>query len=155
MKSILSYDQMEDLDAESKYLVHKAKEATESAYAPYSKFHVGAALILDDGTLVTGSNQENASYPLSMCAERVAIFAAIASHPGKTIKKLAIVAHRKNHKELAHTPPCGACRQVLLEVEERQKSDLAIVFLGQEDKWQVSPSVSVLLPHHFDRKSLL
>ena len=83
MKGFEIFKSIDDLDTESKYLIHKAKEAAHHAYAPYSKFHVGAALLLDDGTLVTGSNQENASYPLCMCAERVALYTAVSQHAGK------------------------------------------------------------------------
>ena len=90
MKNFESFSNIEDLDNESKYLVHKAKDAAHHAYAPYSKFHVGAALILEDGTLVTGSNQENASYPLCMCAERVALYAAAATYIDKKIMKMAV-----------------------------------------------------------------
>ena len=82
MKGLLTFPQVEDLDAESKYLVHKAKDAAQHAYAPYSRFHVGAAIILEDDTLVVGSYQENASYPLSMCAERAALYSAATSYPG-------------------------------------------------------------------------
>ncbi|MEQ9414745.1 MAG: cytidine deaminase, partial [Cyclobacteriaceae bacterium] len=71
MKGLLTFEQVEDLDAESKYLIHKAKDAAHLAYAPYSKFHVGAAIILEDDTLVVGNNQENVAYPMCMCAERV------------------------------------------------------------------------------------
>jgi cytidine deaminase len=87
------FETLEDLDSESKYLVHKAKEATLLSYAPYSKFNVGSALILEDGTLVLGANQENAAYPLCMCAERVALYTAAIQHPGKRIMKMAVVAH--------------------------------------------------------------
>ena len=95
MKGIALFNNLEDLDAESKYLVHKAKEATQLAYAPYSRFQVGAALLLDDGTLVMGANQENASYPLCMCAERVALYSAATQYPGKSVMKIAVVAHKK------------------------------------------------------------
>lgn len=154
MKTIKSYDQLEDMDSESKYLVHKAKEAATEAYAAYSKFHVGAALILEDGTLITGSNQENAAYPLSMCAERVALYATAAAYSGKVIAKIAVAAHRKNQKELQEASPCGSCRQVLLEFEQRQKMAIQVVFLGTNGKWLIIPSAAQLLPYHFDRKSL-
>src|SRR5690349_17926371 len=99
METISEGKTLEALDSESKYLIHKAKEATAHSYAPYSKFCVGAAIILDDGTVVTGANQENASYPLCMCAERVALYAVSAMYPDKKILKMAVVAHKKNHKE--------------------------------------------------------
>jgi cytidine deaminase len=155
MKGISFYKQLEELDAESKYLVHKAKEATNLAYAPYSKFHVGAALLLEDGTVVMGANQENASYPLCMCAERVAIYAASSQHPGKVIKKIAVVAHKKNHKELTGAAPCGACRQVMLEFEQKQKSAIEIVLLADENKWAISATADGLLPMSFDSSKLL
>jgi cytidine deaminase len=149
-----TFENIEDLDSESKYLAHKAKEATKDAYAPYSKFHVGAALILEDGTVVTGANQENAAYPLCMCAERVALYAAASQHPGKIIKKLAVVAHKKNHKELVVAAPCGACRQVILEYEERQKKSIVLIMLGPHEKWTVCESAASLLPFSFGKDNL-
>ncbi len=149
MKGLSFFSNLEDLDAESKYLVHKAKEATHTAYAPYSKFYVGAALLLDDGTLVPGSNQENAAYPLCMCAERVALYTAASQHPGKIIKKMAVVAHKKNHKELVNATSCGACRQVIREFEVRQGSPIEMIML-EDNKWTLCASASVLLPLSFD-----
>lgn len=154
MKQPESFDTLEDLDSESKYLVHKAKEATHHAYAPYSKFHVGAALLLEGGTLVTGANQENASYPLCMCAERVALYAAAAQHPGKAIQKIAIVAHKKNHKELTPAASCGACAQVMLEFEYRQQKPFEIIILGPGEKWLKCPSATTFLPYGFTRDNL-
>ena len=145
---------LNDLDTESKYLVHKAREASQNAYAPYSKFYVGAALLLDDGTLVTGSNQENASYPLCLCAERVALFTAAATHPGKAIVKIALTAHKKNQKNLLPASPCGACRQVMLEFEHRQKKPISVVFQVAADAWMVTAQASVLLPYPFDQDNL-
>src|SRR5882672_11681313 len=150
MKDFTFYSGIEELDSESKYLAHKAKEATGNTYAPYSKFYVGAALILEDGTLVTGANQENASYPLCMCAERVALYAAAAQFPGKKIMKLAVVAHRKNHKELASATSCGACRQVMVEFEKRQKKPFEVIMLGADGKWIKAASAGSLLPFDFN-----
>ena len=155
MKGITFFDHLEDLDAESKYLVHKAKEATQLSYSPYSKFQVGAALMLEDETVVVGANQENASYPLSMCAERVAIYNAACHYPGKTIHKMAIVAHKKNHKELSGGTACGACRQVMLEFELRQKKPIEVIMLGQDKKWIKCPSVQSLIPFSFNPSNLL
>lgn len=148
------YRSMEDLDSESKYLVHKAKEATAHSYSPYSKFCVGSAIILEDGTVVSGANQENASYPLCMCAERVALYAASAQFPGKKIMKMAVVAHKKNHKELVPASSCGACRQVMLEFEQRQHNPIEIIMLVEEEKWIKCPSAHSLLPFGFDGKVL-
>lgn len=153
MKDMKFFSSLEALDSESKYLVHKAKEAAQHAYAPYSKFHVGAALLFEDGTFVEGSNQENASYPLCMCAERVALYAAAAMHPGKVIKKIAVVAHKKNHKELSNASSCGACRQVMREFEERQDSPIEVV-MHDDNKWVVCANTTALLPMSFDRGHL-
>jgi cytidine deaminase len=154
MKGLSLFDHLEDLDAESKYLVHKAKEATQLSYSPYSKFQVGAAILLEDDTVVLGANQENASYPLCMCAERVALYAASSQYPGKKIKKMAIVAHKKAHKELAGATSCGACRQVMVEYESRQKSPMEVIMLGSDLKWIKCASATNLLPLGFDASSL-
>jgi cytidine deaminase len=154
METISEGKTLEALDSESKYLIHKAKEATAHSYAPYSKFCVGAAIILDDGSVVTGSNQENASYPLCMCAERVALYAVSSIYPDKKILKMAVVAHKKNHKELVAATSCGACRQVMVEYEERQKLPIKVVMLGPKEKWIECSSAQTLLPFGFDKSSL-
>jgi cytidine deaminase len=156
MKSptVEKFGSVEELDAESKYLVHKAKDATQYSYAPYSKFNVGAALMLEDGTIVTGSNQENASYPLCMCAERVALYNAATMHPNKKITKLAVVAHKKNHKELTSATSCGACAQVMLEFEARQNKAFEVIMLAPDNHWLKCSSVSALLPMGFTKDSL-
>jgi cytidine deaminase len=154
MEDFVIFDHVEDLDLESKYLVHKAKDATNHAYAPYSKFHVGAAVLLADGTVVTGTNQENAAYPSGMCAERVALYAAISNHPDALITKIAVVAKRKAHKELSPATSCGPCRQVMLEFELRQGKPFEVVMLTQEMKWIKSPSAKALLPFCFTNESL-
>lgn len=153
-KDIQYFDTIEDLDNESKYLVHKAKEATAHSYSPYSRFQVGAALTLEDGTLVTGANQENASYPLCMCAERVALYAAASQYPGKKITKIAVVAHKRNHKELAAATSCGACAQVMLEFEARQKKPIQVIMFGPQNKWVKCAHVETLLPLAFSKESL-
>jgi cytidine deaminase len=154
METISEGKALDLLESESKYLIHKAKEAAHHAYAPYSKFHVGAAVILEDGTVITGSNQENASYPLCMCAERVALYAASSLHPGQRIMKMAVIAHKKNHKDLVPATSCGACRQVMLEYEERQGKPLKVVMLAAHDSWIECSSVKVLMPLSFDKSSL-
>ncbi len=153
MKEFTFFNSIEDLDSESKYLVHKAKEATGHAYAPYSKFCVGAALILEDSTVVTGPNQENGSYPLCMCAERVALYAAASQFPGKRILKLAVVAHKKNHKELTGATCCGACRQVMAEFEQRQKKTFEVIMLGTDGRWIKCSSAASLLPFNYSMES--
>ncbi len=154
MKGFETFKSIEELDNESKYLIHKAKEAAHQAYAPYSKFHVGAALILEDGTVVTGSNQENASYPLCMCAERVALYAVASLHNGKRIMKMAIVAHKKNHKELSAAASCGACRQVMAEFEGRQQKPFEVIMHHTDNQWIKCASASALLPFAFSKENL-
>lgn len=154
MKAFVIKDHLEDLDNESKYLTHKAKDATAHAYAPYSKFCVGAAVLLEDGTIVTGTNQENAAYPSGMCAERVALFAVSSLHPDKTITKIAVVAKRKGMKEIVPATSCGPCRQVMLEYEQRQNTPIQVVMQSQEHQWILAPSAESLLPFSFTKASL-
>lgn len=154
MEAFVIVDHLEDLDLESKYLAHKAKDAASHAYAPYSKFQVGAALLLDDGTIVTGTNQENAAYPSGMCAERVALFSAVAQHPEGVITKIAIVARRKASKDLFPATPCGPCRQVMLEFEIRQRKPFEVIMQNEEHKWVKAQSAQSLLPFSFTKTSL-
>ena len=154
MKEFEIYNDIEELDNESKYHIHKAKEAANLAYAPYSKFHVGAAVILEDGTLVTGSNQENASYPLCVCAERIVLYTAATQHPNKRIMKMAVIAHRKNHKDLSPATSCGACRQVMSEFEERQNKPMEVIMLKSKNEWIKCASAESLLPFVFKRNNL-
>jgi cytidine deaminase len=104
--------------------------------------------------LVTGANQENASYPLCMCAERVALYTAASVHPSKNILKIAVVAHKKGHKELTVATPCGACRQVMLEFEQRQTQPMEVIMLGPGEKWIKCTSTSALLPFGFTKENL-
>lgn len=154
MDPFVIVNHLEELDAESKYLAHKAKDAADHAYAPYSKFQVGAAVLLEDGNIITGTNQENAAYPSGMCAERVALYSAIAQRPQGIITKLAIVAKRKGTKELVPATSCGPCRQVMLEFEIRQGKPFQVVMQGQEHQWIKTPSAESLLPFSFTKHSL-
>ena len=154
MQPFVIVDHLEDLDLESKYLAHKAKDAASHAYAPYSKFHVGAAVLLDNGQIVTGTNQENAAYPSGMCAERVALYSAVAQHPELVITKIAIVAKRKGGKELLPATCCGPCRQVMLEFELRQEKPFEVIMQNADNKWVKAPSADSLLPISFSRSSL-
>jgi cytidine deaminase len=154
MESFTVVKHLEELDLESKYLAHKAKDAASHAYAPYSKFHVGAAVLLDNGTIVTGTNQENAAYPSGMCAERVALYSAIAQHPEAVITKIAIIAKRKGGKDTVPATCCGSCRQVLLEVETKQGSGIEVIMQHQDHEWVKAPSAASLLPFGFSRTNL-
>ena len=154
MKDFVVVNHLEELDSESKYLAHKAKDAATHAYAPYSKFLVGAAVLLEDGSIITGTNQENAAYPSGMCAERVALFAAASQHPEKLITKLAVVAKRKGGKEVLPATSCGPCRQVMLEFEQRQGKSIEVVMQNMDHHWVKAPSAESLLPFCFTKASL-
>lgn len=142
------------LDLETQRLINEAEKKFANAYAPYSKFLVASALLLEDDTIVFGTNQENAAYPSGLCAERLAVFSANSQFPDKKIKKVVIIA-RKNH-ESALTPgaSCGACRQVLLEAEIRQKKEFKVIMLAEKNKWVVARSASSLLPLAFTNANL-
>ena len=135
-------------------LMNKAVEARGNAYAPYSKFHVGAALLLDNGEIVLGNNQENAAYPSGMCAERVAIWQAGSLFPGVKIKKLAISASSTITKVDKPIGPCGACRQTLSEYEINQKEPFPVIFMGEVGEIVKTPSLLSLLPFSFDSSYL-
>jgi cytidine deaminase len=144
----IQFCQMEELSEDDQRLVNKAIEATRNSYAPYSNFHVGACLRTADGMEMIGANQENAAFPSGLCAERSAIFAAQSQHPESAIMALAIAA--RNEEGLMATPvsPCGACRQVILEMEDRYQCDVKILLYGTEGIY-VIPNVKTLLPLHF------
>lgn len=146
------------LDAEltdtEKALRDKAIAATYRSYSPYSHFSVGAALELADGTIICGSNQENAAYPSGLCAERTAMFYANASHPDAAIKRLCITARGTDGLLVAQPiSPCGACRQSLLEAETRYGNDIEVMLYGSE-KTYVLRSIKDLLPLSFSQEDL-
>ncbi len=144
------FDTISDLPSSIQTLMNKAHEARENAYAPYSQFKVGAALQLDTGEIILGNNQENAAYPSGLCAERVAIFHAGATHPNATITTMAISAKSLKNKVTSPVAPCGACRQVLAEYEVKQNAFMAIYFMGESGKIVKSNSIKDLLPLIFD-----
>lgn len=122
--------QFEELTDSDKRLIEAAKEATKRSYAPYSHFNVGAAAMLDDGTIVTGSNQENAAYPSGLCAERTTLFHASSEYPGKAVTTLAIAASNCEGFTEQPVTPCGACRQVMLEAEQRYHRPIRMLMYG-------------------------
>ncbi len=148
------YENLSELPAQISLLMQKAVEARKNAYAPYSEFRVGAALLLEDGSVVIGSNQENAAYPSGLCAERVAVFQSGALHPGKTIAALAISAGSDRAETDMPIPPCGACRQSIAEYESRQQDPIPIYFMGESGPVYKSDSLANLLPFTFDKRSL-
>ena len=149
-----AFDGLEHLPEDIKGLMHQAIEARKKAYAPYSDFKVGAALLLDNGEVITGSNQENASYPSGLCAERTAVYYTGAKYPESKILKMAITAASNKEKTIEPIPPCGACRQAIAEYEVKQKQPIEIYFMGESGKVIKSKSLENLLPLIFDRSVL-
>ncbi|NER15002.1 cytidine deaminase [Leptobacterium flavescens] len=152
--SFTVYEQLEELPEEILSLMQKAVESRQKAYAPYSEFRVGAALLLDNGEVVLGNNQENACYPSGLCAERVAIYHAGAIYPDARITAIAITASSDNYEVKDPAPPCGACRQSIAEYEIKQKQPIPIYFMGKSGKILKSDSVKNLLPLTFDSSFL-
>ncbi|MBM3918050.1 MAG: cytidine deaminase [Sphingomonadales bacterium] len=141
---------LETLDRYIQELIHEAEQALSTAYAPYSRFFVGVALLLENGKVIPGSNQENAAYPSGLCAERTALFAAGVQEPGVPVMAMAIVVARSDGTELSPAFPCGSCLQVLLEVERRQKSPVRVYLKGTGQQVYEADGVSVFLPFGFD-----
>lgn len=148
------FDSRNDLPESDQKLMEMAQKAVNNAYAPYSHFNVGAAVLLENDVIVTGNNQENAAYPSGMCAERVAVWSASAQYPDVKIKKIAITV--KSTLKLVDKPvsPCGACRQSLLEYEIKQKEPIEIFFSGEKGMVIKAHSMSDLLPFAFDQSFL-
>lgn len=142
-------DSWKELPEEDKELVGKAYQASEKAYAPYSNFFVGASVLLEDGTIVLGNNQENAAFPSGTCAERTAVFYAGANFPDKKIKKIAVVAKGSFADPDSLLSPCGGCRQVMLESEQRQDEPIEIILVSGNERTVRLKSVQDLLPFAF------
>lgn len=139
---VLSYDELNSSDRE---LVDKAREATSGSYAPYSHFHVGAAILMDDGTIVAGANQENAAFSSGTCAERSALFYAAAKYPGMPMRKIAVAARTADGAfQALPISPCGACRQALLEYEHLY-GDMEVLLYGADKVYRL-PAIKSLLP---------
>jgi len=148
------YDNFDELPSDIASLMEKAIEARKNAYAPYSNFSVGAAILLDNNQIVIGSNQENASYPSGLCAERTAIYYSGAQYPDAKIVRMAITAGSRINQTITPIPPCGACRQAIAEYEVKQESPIEIYFMGETGKVVKSNSLANLLPLGFDRSFL-
>jgi len=140
------YNEISSLSNEQQQLIVAATGALESAYAPYSKFKVGAALLMEDDTIVTGSNQENAAYPSGLCAERVAFFTAASQFPNKKIKAVAITTSYPMDQPIA---PCGACRQVMAEYELKQDSAIEMILHANQQNIYTLQSCRDMLPLYF------
>lgn len=144
----IEYTSLNDLEKADQEILYKAIEASKGAYADYSKFKVGAAVQLQNGEVVIGSNQENAAYPSGLCAERVALFSASANYPSQPILTLAIYAADALGKS-EPVPPCGACRQVMMEYDLKQSQSLRVLLLSENGKVWEFRSVKELLPFAF------
>lgn len=159
MKRQLSveYDFFKDwreLPEEDQELIRNAFATKDSAYAPYSKFHVGASLRLSNGEVVNGSNQENVAYPSGLCAERVALFYAGSNFPNEIVKTLCVVAEGELLPKENLLSPCGGCRQVMLETENRQEGEMRVILVSQNDNAVVFNSAADLLPLAFGKTEL-
>lgn len=150
---VYEYQNINELDEQDKDLVNQAIKAAGAAYAPYSNFHVGAAVLLDNGKIITGNNQENAAYPSGLCAERVALFAANAQYPDVPVVAMAIVAMKDGKVTDSAVTPCGACRQVMIETEVRFDRPIKVILYGAKNILVVD-SVHELLPLSFTSSKL-
>lgn len=140
----------EELSTDLQNAVSKAKEATDLSHAPYSNFHVGACLLMENGEIILGSNQENASFPLGLCAERTALSAYSVLKIKPKIKAIAIACRKKNTFVKEHVAPCGLCRQTILEAEHNQLEDIQVILYGEGGKILIFNSIKELLPFYFE-----
>lgn len=149
------YDSLDELNDEDRHLILAAKESTKKAYAPYSNFLVGAAAILKNGEIIKGANQENASYPVSICAERTLLSSVAMLYDNIPIRTMAITYDYLKGDSLKPVAPCGMCRQAILEYEERTKQSMRLILTGKEGKVLIIPRASFLLPFSFNSTNLL
>jgi cytidine deaminase len=143
------FSSAEKLNSADRQLLEKARSARSNAYAPYSDFFVGAAVRLEDGTIVTGNNQENAAYPSGICAERTALFYAASQYPNSKVISLAISCNSKSAEVNIPLSPCGSCRQVISEYETRQESKIRILMAGESGSVLACDGIDHLLPLRF------
>lgn len=147
-----SIDELSDPDEQA--LCQAATKSINSAYAPYSQYKVGASALLENGKIVGGSNQENAVFPLGLCAERVAIFSSSSQFPDVPIKAIAVKTNKKLKKGELPGFPCGSCRQSMIEIGQRFDTDIKVFVMGEDEKVYVVESAKDLLPFAFDRRVL-
>ena len=144
---VCTINELPDADRE---VVDAARAATANSYAIYSHFNVGAAVRLANGVIVSGSNQENAAYPSGLCAERTTLFWANSQYPTQPVEVLAIAARNEQGELATPIPPCGACRQVILETEKRYSKAMRIILYGTKECYLIDDGVKALLPLSFD-----
>jgi cytidine deaminase len=152
--SVFEFESLDHCPEIIQNLMSHAKKVRLTAYAPYSNFLVGAAILLENGEIISGSNQENASYPAGLCAERSAIFYAGSKFPNQTIKSIAITAGPRNKENLVPVPPCGSCRQSIAEYEQKQKKPISVYFMGNSGNVKMVESLLSILPLAFSDKFL-
>ena len=148
------YESIDALNAEDALLLREAQKITEQAYAPYSRFRVGAVAILANGKKITGTNQENASFPVGICAERVLLSAASAVYPGIPIKTIAVSYNGDRHSSDYPISPCGICRQSLVEYESRMDQPIRLILGGLKGEVYIIPESNALLPFAFTKEEL-
>ena len=148
------FDSTDELNDQIKSLFKEAFLIRKSAYSQYSKFSVGAAVLLENGEILSGSNQENSSYQSGLCAERTVLFYANSKYPNKKVKEIAIVAGSTEKINEIPVAPCGACRQVISEYQSKQNSNIGLYFMGEKGKIIYTDSINNLLPFKFDKTFL-
>jgi len=148
------YQEDEKLIPSDNKLLEAAFEALQGSYAPYSEFHVGAAVLLGNGEIIKGSNQENTAYPSGLCAERVALFYANAKYPNEPVLALAITGKADHFVTTAPITPCGSCRQVIAEIEKKQSSEIKVIMKGEKGVTQIVEGIKYLLPLVFHEEKL-
>ena len=148
------YDSYSELSADDQRVMESAITAKSEAYSPYSNFSVGAAILMENGEIITGNNQENAAYPSGMCAERVAVWKAATMHPKMRMLTIAIAASSATKIVDRPVGPCGGCRQTLLEYEINQKEPVKMLFMGEKGAIIEVESIASLLPFNFDHTYL-
>ncbi|MBW8243504.1 cytidine deaminase [Muricauda oceani] len=151
---LLIFDDASELSQNEQKLLHEASMARQNAYAPYSKFRVGAAVLLENGEVIIGSNQENASYPAGLCAERVAIFHAGAKYPGVAVKTIAICASSSKDGTVSPAAPCGNCRQSIIEYEQKQRLPISLLLSSETGPIYKCNSMADILPLAFNSSFL-
>ncbi len=151
---IEEFDSINELCKDDQDLLKQAISASENAYAPYSKYHVGAALRLNDGKIILGNNQENVAYPSGLCAERVAFFHANSNYPGKIVEAVAITAKSEAFVVNRPVTPCGSCRQVMAETENIQQRKIRVIMMGETGSVLIAQSIESLLPLMFQAEEL-
>ena len=152
--SYLEFDSADELPASDRELLDCARNAVESAYAPYSHYRVGSAVRMGNGKICTGSKQENMACPSGLCAERVALYAAASAYPGIPVEAIAITARSSQFPVEKPVPPCGSCRQAMIEYEMYSQQKIRVILMGEKGKVLVVESIETLLPLSFKEDGL-